>query len=97
MYSYEERKKAVDLYIKYGKKATAVITELGYPNRHSLVQWYKAFIKAGKIEVPDLSGRTKYTEEQKIKAVKFYIEHGNVAAGDKLPENAGEKFPLLGI
>ena len=42
MYSYEERKKAVDLYIKYGKKATAVITELGYPNRHSLVQWYKA-------------------------------------------------------
>ena len=21
----------------------------------------------------------------------------NVAAGDKLPENAGEKFPLLGI
>ena len=29
MYSYEERKKAVDLYIKYGKKATAVITELG--------------------------------------------------------------------
>lgn len=76
MYSYEERKKAVDLYIKYGKKATAVITELGYPNRHSLVQWYKAFTKAGKIEVPDLSGRTKYTEEQKIKAVEFYIEHG---------------------
>ena len=75
MYSYEERKKAVDLYIKYGKKATAVITELGYPNRHSLVQWYKAFTKAGKIEVPDLSGRTKYTEEQKIKAVEFYIEH----------------------
>ena len=41
MYSYEERKKAVDLYIKYGKKA--------------------------------------------------------VVAGVKLPKNAGEKFPLLGI
>jgi len=33
MYSYEERKKAVDLYIKYSKKASAVINELGYPNR----------------------------------------------------------------
>lgn len=28
MYSYE-RKKAVDLYIKYGKKASAVNTKLG--------------------------------------------------------------------
>ena len=37
MYSYEERKKAVDLYIKYDKKASAVINELGYPNRHVLV------------------------------------------------------------
>ena len=29
MYSYEERKKADDLYIKYGKKASAVINDLG--------------------------------------------------------------------
>lgn len=76
MYSYEERKKAVDLYIKYGKKASAVINELGYPNRHVLVIWYKAYIEKGKIEVPDWHGRSPYSEEQKQTAVKYYLEHG---------------------
>ena len=28
---------------------------------------------------------------------KFFLYASNVAAGDKLPKNAGEKFPLLGI
>ena len=36
MYSYKQRKKAVELYIKYGKNAAAVIRKLGYPDRHSL-------------------------------------------------------------
>lgn len=36
MYSYEERKKAVELYIQYGYRAAAVIRELGYPDRHTL-------------------------------------------------------------
>lgn len=76
MFSYEERKKAVDLYIKYGKKAMPVIRELGYPNRHSLVQWYKDFVRNGKIVIPILAGRQKYTEAQKIEAVNFYLEHG---------------------
>ena len=39
MYSYEERMKAVQLYIKYGRRAAPVIHELGYPNRHMLVCW----------------------------------------------------------
>ena len=32
MYSYDDRIKAVELYIKYGLKAAAVIRELGYPD-----------------------------------------------------------------
>ena len=39
MYSYEDRKRAVELYIEYGLSAAAVINELGYPNRHSLANW----------------------------------------------------------
>ena len=30
MYSYKERKTAVKLYIKYGRRAARVIKELGY-------------------------------------------------------------------
>lgn len=76
MYSYEERKKAVDLYIKYGKRASTVIRELGYPDRHVLVLWYKDLLEKGKIEVPDFTGRSPYSEEEKQKAITFYIEHG---------------------
>lgn len=41
MYTYEQRMVAVKLYIKYYHKAAAVIRELGYPNRHVFVQWFK--------------------------------------------------------
>ena len=44
MYSYEDRMKAVQLYIQYDQNAAAVIRELGYPNRHSLVSWYKEYL-----------------------------------------------------
>ena len=43
MYSYEDRMKAVQLYIKYGHRAAAVIRELGYPNRHMLVNWFHEY------------------------------------------------------
>lgn len=49
MYSYEQRIKAVELYIKYGLRAAAVIRELGYPNRHSLIVWYKEYLDNGGI------------------------------------------------
>tara|TARA_R100001377_G_scaffold60964_1_gene37072 strand:+ start:521 stop:697 length:177 start_codon:yes stop_codon:yes gene_type:complete len=33
MYSYEERLRAVKLYIKLGKRVQATIRELGYPTK----------------------------------------------------------------
>jgi transposase-like protein len=36
MYSYEERLRAVKLYIKLGKRAQATIRELGYPTKNAL-------------------------------------------------------------
>ena len=43
MYSYKERKKAVELYIQYGYRAAAVVRALGYPNRHTLKRWAQEF------------------------------------------------------
>lgn len=37
MYSYEERMKAIELYIKYDQCATDTIRELGYPDRKSFL------------------------------------------------------------
>lgn len=35
MYSYEERVRAVELYIKLGKRLRATIRELGYPTKNA--------------------------------------------------------------
>ena len=47
MYTYEQRITAVKLYIKYCQKAAPVIRELGYPNRHVLVKWFKEYEATG--------------------------------------------------
>ncbi|OYR13436.1 putative integrase, catalytic region [Brucella thiophenivorans] len=36
MYSYEDRMRAVALYIKLGKRPKATIHQLGYPSRNAL-------------------------------------------------------------
>lgn len=36
MYSYEQRLRAVELYIKLGKRTRATIRQLGYPTKTSL-------------------------------------------------------------
>lgn len=46
MYSYADRIRAVKLYIQYGKRAMAVVRELGYPSRKNLRRWYDAYVEA---------------------------------------------------
>ena len=75
MYSVEERQKAVDLYLKYGRNAALTIRELGYPNRHALIQWVREYEKTGELH-EKLAGHRGYSEEEKRKAVDFYLEHG---------------------
>ena len=75
MYSYEERIKAVKLYEKYGKRAAAVIRELGYPDRHVLAKWYQEYISEGTLK-EKITRKPKYTEEQRAAAVEFYLSHG---------------------
>ena len=70
MYSYEERIRAVKLYAKYGKRAAAVIRELGYPNRHILAKWYQEYISDGSLK-EKITRRPKYTEEQRAAAMEF--------------------------
>ncbi|KAA4891402.1 transposase, partial [Bacteroides fragilis] len=75
MYSYEERMKAVQLYIKYEHSLASVIQELGYPSPKALYKWFKEYEKEG-----DLSKTSKrnhqFTHEEKQFAVDHYIEFG---------------------
>jgi putative transposase len=43
MYSYEERMRAVELYIKLGKRLRATIRELGYPTKNAFKGWHREY------------------------------------------------------
>ncbi len=75
MYTYEQKKKAVDLFIQYDLSPAAVRHELGYPSKNMIYNWYHEYIETGTISDPKEKPR-KYTKEQREKAVKYYLEHG---------------------
>lgn len=75
MYSYEDRVRAVALYLKYGGKTATVIRELGYPSRKNLKRWVRLYQAAG--DLPKrYRARPRYTAEQKRVAVDHYFAHG---------------------
>ena len=43
MYSYEDRIRAVKLYLKLGKQIAATRRQLGYPAKNSLLSWYREY------------------------------------------------------
>ncbi len=78
MYSIEKRMKAIELYIKYDKCAADVIRELGYPDRKTLRNWYKAYLEEQETGATGNLGcrGKKYSQEQMVTAVEYYLEHG---------------------
>ena len=75
MYSYEDRIRAVRLYIKLGKRVAVTIRQLGYPTKNALKSWHREYeqrlnLPAGYVRVP------KYSQAQKERAVEHYLEHG---------------------
>jgi transposase InsO family protein/transposase-like protein len=78
MYSQEERRRAIELYIKYDKCASDVVHELGYPSRTCLYLWYKEYLEEQRTGVirPANGKQSKFSPEQKRTAVDHYLEHG---------------------
>jgi len=76
MYSYEERLRAVKLYIKLGKRTRATIRQLGYPTKTSLRHWYQEFLERGDLQAGYVRSKQKYSVEQKNAAIEHYMNHG---------------------
>ena len=54
MYSYEDRVRAVELYIKLGKRLMATIRQLGYPAKNALRGWHRNVNSVGHLRYPVL-------------------------------------------
>jgi transposase InsO family protein/transposase-like protein len=80
LYSYDERMKAVSLYMEYDLRGSAAIRKLGYPSRRALRDWHKEFLQAGDLH-HTYAGRSRYSDQQKRKAVEYYLSHGENTSG----------------
>src|SRR5947199_6409282 len=79
MYSYEDRLRAVQLYIKLGKRIGLTIRQLGYPTKNALKSWHREYeqrldLPAGYVRQP------RYAQAHKERAVEHYLEHGRCIA-----------------
>ena len=45
MYTYADRMRAVELYIRLGLRVRATIRQLGYPTKNALKGWYQQYLK----------------------------------------------------
>lgn len=80
MYSYEERIRAVKLYIKLGGRLGLTIRKWGYPTKNSLISWYREYEREQDLQVSYTRTSGKYSAEQKQFAVMHYLDHDQCIA-----------------
>lgn len=80
MYSYEDRIRAVELYIKLGKRTGATIRQLGYPTKNSLKSWHREYGQRLDLSRGYVRSKPKYSQTQKEQAVEQYLGHGRCIA-----------------
>ena len=80
MYSYEERLRAVKLYLTLGKRCQATIRQLGYPTKNALKAWHDEFERQGDLPAGYARSKPKYSDEQKRAAVEHWANHGRCFA-----------------
>ena len=81
MYSYEDRIRAVKLYIKLGKRTGATIRKLGYPTKNALKSWHREYEQSRDLPAGYVLSRPKYSDEQKEVAAQHYLDHDRCLAG----------------
>jgi putative transposase len=76
MYSYEERMRAVELYIKLGKRVRATIRELGYPTKNALKGWHREYERRQDLPIRSVPRPPKFSAAQRRVALEHYASQG---------------------
>ena len=80
MYSYEDRIRAVELYVKLGNRVKATIRQLGYPTKNALKGWHRKYEQRLDLPVGYAVRVPKYSHAQKEAAVAHYLAHDRCVA-----------------
>ena len=78
MFSTEQRRVAIETFIKFDHSYADTITELGYPHRQTLRNWWKEYEETGEIPIgKDHHRKSEYTDEQARAAAGYYRVAGS--------------------
>lgn len=75
MYSYADRLRAVELYIRLGKRLNATIRQLGYPTKNALRGWYREYVQYLDLRTQPVARVPKYSEAQRQAALEHFCAH----------------------
>ena len=76
MFSTEQRRIAIETFIKLDHSYADTIAELGYPHRQTLRNWWYEYRETGEVPLAKHEREPKYPEEARRKAVEHYLGHG---------------------
>jgi len=76
MFSTEQRRIAIETFIKLDHSYADTIAELGYPHRQTLRNWWYEYRETGEVPLAKHEHEPKYPEEARRKAVEHYLGHG---------------------
>jgi len=71
---YEDRIRAVELYIKYDLSATDTVKEFGYPSNKMLVRWFRKYQETGRLHESYIKNRLYTQHQMGVAAVNYYLE-----------------------
>ena len=80
MYSYEDRIRAVELFIKLGMRVKPTIRQLGYPTKNSLKGWYREYQQRQDLPKGYAGREPKFSQAQKAAALEHYLAHDRCIA-----------------
>jgi transposase InsO family protein/transposase-like protein len=72
--------RAVQLYIKLGKRVGATLRQLGYPTKNALKHWYREYERHHALPAGYVRTKPWYSDEQKRVAIAHYLSHGRCLA-----------------
>lgn len=80
MFSTEQRRIAIEAFIRFDHSYADAIAGLGYPTRHSLRARYKDYLEHGEARPPKRQREPEFTLEMRRAAVDCYLAHGKSLA-----------------
>lgn len=79
-YSEEQRRSALETFIRFDHSYADTIAELGYPNRGTLRGWWREYERTGVVPVRKSVSDPTCTDAMKRAAVDYYLGHGGSLA-----------------